>query len=460
MTSPRASRTVQLDPRAFATALVIWAVALAAVILVSLQIPAFRQANDGREIAARIRANWAARAGVERTIARLQQESDVSDPFPATSLLSMLAADAEGTLGNASYIVGHADPASPSGISPGPIDAQSKLNVNTLTFDDLMLIPDMTEDVADAILDYIDADEDIREQGAEDETYTTMPFSYRARNGAIRDLRELELVIGVKPEFVRGEDWNLNGILDPNENDGEESFPPDNQDGTLDAGWSAYLTAAGTSGGLAPSGEERIDLSTAQPSEIGQALGTDDQQSQTISTHAASGSAKLQEFIDKDLNTLSQSSASAGGSAATGGGRNNGGRRQTIRALTRDQLATLLSECTIGDPTLVETGKLNVNTCSPEALESITAIDPTLRDAIILFRDQASGDLTSIADLLDVPQMTPAILAGLFPYLDVRSNVFVVTSRGKDAATGITVEIQAEIDRSTQPVTVRKLTVR
>ena len=38
-----------------------------------------------------------------------------------------------------------------------------------------------------------------------------------------------------RPEFVRGEDWNLNGRLDPNEDDGDISYPPDNSDGKLDA---------------------------------------------------------------------------------------------------------------------------------------------------------------------------------------------------------------------------------
>ncbi|MGD9689247.1 MAG: helix-hairpin-helix domain-containing protein [Phycisphaerales bacterium] len=454
-------RTRVRDRSGFATALVIWAVALAAVILVSLQIPAYRQAIDGREVAARVRATWAARAGVERVIARLQLEAEAADPFPASTLLSSLEQDAEGQLDQASYLVGKYDPASASGIGPGAADAQSKLNVNVMTFDDLMLVPDMTEEVADAILDYIDADDDIREAGAESETYTTMPASFKARNAPIRDLRELELVIGVVPELLRGEDWNLNGLLDPNENDGDASFPRDNADGILDAGWSALLTAAGTTGGLGPSGLERIDLSTAEASEIAQALGVDDQQAETIATYAQGGSAKLEDFIEKNLSTIAQEAgggAAAGGGGGRGGG--GGGRTPRVQNLTREQLGTLLNECVIGDPALVSVGKLNVNTCSPEALESISAIDPTMRDAILLYRDQAGGDMLSIAELLEIPQMTAGTLAQLFPYLDVRSNVFVVTSRGRDAATGITVELIAEIDRSTQPATLRKVTVR
>ena len=41
------------------------------------------------------------------------------------------------------------------------------------------------------------------------------------RNGFYRSVAELELVAGIWGDFVRGEDRNLNGRMDPNENDGE-----------------------------------------------------------------------------------------------------------------------------------------------------------------------------------------------------------------------------------------------
>jgi type II secretory pathway component PulK len=468
-----ARSSIRSRPRAFATALVIWAIALGSIILVSLQIPAFRQATDGREIAARIRATWAARAGLERTIVRLQQEADAAEPFGASTLLSSLSQDAEGSLAQATFAVAHYDPASPSGVSPGPTDAQAKLNINTMTFDDLMLLPDMTEDIAYAILDFIDTDEEPRELGAEAEAYMGLPASYSPRNAPLRDIRELELVLGVKPEIVRGEDWNLNGILDPNENDADASWPPDNADGVLDSGWAALMTASGTTGGISLSGMERVDLATADTGQVSQALGVDDQQAQAIVTHAQGGG-KLEDFIRDDLNTISQNAASgstgatqqpaAGGAAGTGArGGAAGGRQQQqpqIKALTRDQIAVLLEECTIGEPKTVSSGKLNLNTCPIDALEYITAIDPTLRDALVLFRDQAGGDIAKLTDLLDVPQMTNAKLADLYPYLDVRSNVFQVVVRGRDAPTGVFVEMVAEIDRSTLPVTIRKLSVR
>ena len=41
---------------------------------------------------------------------------------------------------------------------------------------------------------------------------------------------------GLQRRIVYGEDANLNGLLDQNEDDGDQSFPPDNSDGQLDTG--------------------------------------------------------------------------------------------------------------------------------------------------------------------------------------------------------------------------------
>lgn len=129
----------------------------------------------------------------------------------------------------------------------GLIDECAKINVNVLANYDsendtgrymLMSLPGMTVETADAILDWIDADSTRREWGAEAESYSYVP----PRNGPIDSLEELLLIPGITPQLLYGEDANRNGILDPNENDGDQSLPYDNADGVLDLGWSAYLT--------------------------------------------------------------------------------------------------------------------------------------------------------------------------------------------------------------------------
>jgi DNA uptake protein ComE-like DNA-binding protein len=447
--------------RGFAIAVVLYAIALSAMVLVALQTTAARQSSAGREALARVRAKWAARAGVETVLARLQFESQQAQPLSAQGLLSALTEDSSATLTGAKYRIAHS---TRDGLIDGPEDLHAKINVNLMTFDDLMLLPNMSEDIADAILDWIDADDDVRELGAERETYLSMNPSYKPRNGPIPDLRELELVAGVRPEYVRGEDWNLNGQLDPGE-DGVAGTTTSNPDGVLDAGWSAFITAGSLDGGVSPTGEVRTDLTTAASTDLEALLGVTAIQAQVISAHAQAGSGGIDDFIRTDLNQMPEGQAIRAQLAAQfgGGGRGGfggGGQNQfQIPALTRDQLTALLDKCSMGDAAQLHPGKLNINTCDDTTLDYIATIanNPALKDAILASRDSGGGELTSITDLLDVPGINRATVADLSRVVDVRSNVFVVTCKGTDEATGLSVEIRAELDRSTLPVTIRSI---
>ena len=63
-------------------------------------------------------------------------------------------------------------------------------------------------------------------------------------------------------DILYGEDANLNGMLDPNENDGMTLPPYDNQDGILDPGVFEYVTTWSHEATLGTNG------TTASPSPI------------------------------------------------------------------------------------------------------------------------------------------------------------------------------------------------
>lgn len=439
--------------RAFATVLVLGVIAIAAIILVSLQTTAWRDAADARRAVAQVRAKWAARAGIEAAIARLEAGTLDPDLTNAFTLASDLTAVSEGTLGGgrgATYRVAHHTPTDP--LAPGPLDEHSKINVNRMTAEALMLLPNMTEDMADAILDWIDADEETRPLGAEAGHYATLRNPYQPRNGPVRTLQELELIAGVRPEYVRGEDWNLNGLLDPEENDGDATFPPDNADGRLDAGWSAILTASSADSlGVGASGQPRLDLFTASAADVAARLKVTTAQAEAIVAHAQTGTATLADFLRTNLGTL----ASRAASGASGAG------QTTVEPLTTEQLALLFNETTLDDAASGPVpGKLNLNTCAAETLDYLPGMDPGLADSIIFERSSRAEGFTSITDLLAVPSMSRNRLAALVDLVDVRSNVYTITSRGRDAATGIEVEMTATVDRSSLPATIRDLIVR
>ncbi len=425
-------------PRAFATLLVLWIVGLAVVMLAVVESAAYRQASSGREALGEVRARWAARAGIETAIAVAEYASQNPDQFNAYAVFDEIDTASESALpGGAVYRMSFTEP---RGEILGARDAHSRLNINLLSQEDLMLLPSMTEDVADAILDWIDGDEDPRPLGAEDAYYLSNPFPYVARNAPFRSLAELELVAGVLPELVRGEDWNLNGRLDPGEDDGEATWPPDNADGKLDAGWSGILTASSVDGGLAASGQARLDLTTATSDQVAQRLGIDGAQADAIIDYAAGSNPTMGDFIRTDLARLAPSSSSV-----------------PPTPLNSDQLAVLLDECSIGDATQAAPGRLNINTCDAETLEYLSGLDPALADSIVVERSARTNGFASIVDLLDVPGMTRARLSRISRFLDTRSNALIVSSRGRDPTTGTEVEIVATINRSTIPSTITEL---
>jgi type II secretory pathway component PulK len=138
----------------------------------------------------------------------------------------------------------------------GVVDEGGKLNVNSLIALDstgeqlyaaLMKLPNMTEDVANAIVDWVDTDDTERANGAESAYYQSLPNPYRTKNGPLNSLDELLFVRGVTPELLYGGDRNRNGVVDGDESDNTR-------------GWSDYLTVYGREINVDMSGTVRIYL--------------------------------------------------------------------------------------------------------------------------------------------------------------------------------------------------------
>lgn len=439
----RATPIDDMSRRGLALLIVLWAVVIASLVVVAIQATAFSQAAGGRESLARVRAFWAARAGVETMIARLDADTEDPDTSDAFGLYDRLADASEAELEGAAFRIVHGGP---RGEQLGPEDAHAKLNINRLSRDQLLTIePLMTEDVADSVLDWIDADDDTI-GGAERSYYENLIYGYRPRNAPMRTIQELELVAGVDPIDVRGEDRNLNGVLDPGEDDGDASLPVDNRDGKLDAGWSGVLTTSSIEGGFTSSGESPLDLTNASESEVARRTSVRSDQAQAIVDYVAgSSNPTMRDFIRRDLAQLAQTVSSDG-------------RRPAIDPLSDEQLASLLDQCVIGIvPAGLIPGKLNINTCEPETLQMLPNIDPAIADAIIAERSARPSGFQSIVDLKNVPGLGRNQLANLYDLLTVRSNVFVVTSRGRDNRTGVEVEIIATVDRSSLPAVIRSV---
>jgi len=133
----------------------------------------------------------------------------------------------------------------------GLTDEAGKLHLNTATNEQLFAlfnqieIEDVTpEQLVATFNDWRDADNDMSSSlGAESSYYMTLEPAYKAKNGPLDTVEELLMIKGFNGLILYGEDYNRNGYLDDNENDGPEGlFPPDDGDGILDRGLLSYVT--------------------------------------------------------------------------------------------------------------------------------------------------------------------------------------------------------------------------
>ncbi|QEG22444.1 type II secretion system minor pseudopilin [Mariniblastus fucicola] len=161
----------------------------------------------------------------------------------------------------------------PEGTRNGVVNESSKININVLPYYDyydalseeeptiargiLMGLPDMEEEIADAILDFIDLDDEERENGTESSYYRGLSPAYQAKNGPLDSIDELLLVRGVTPELLFGLDTNRNGVLDESEASlGDVSLT----EAETMLGWANYLTLYSKESNLTAEGIQKINI--------------------------------------------------------------------------------------------------------------------------------------------------------------------------------------------------------
>ena len=308
--------------RASVVVVVVWSVAIAAVLVAATQVVTFRQAVIGRETLARVQARWAARAGVEQMIAIMEFHLRNADPDDPMAVVRDMEEFATGEVATGTWDIRHFL----DGIEwAGPLDEGAKLNINVATRVQLLNLPGMTPDVVDAIVDWRDDNDEVEGLGAERDYYANRSLGYRPRNGAFRSIAELELVAGAWPENVRGEDWNLNGRLDPNEDDSTRSFPKDKPDGKLDAGWSGYLTALSKQSATSTAGETKLPLRGTDTESLTKRLGVTAEQAQAIAAYGNQANARPEALLSTPLSQLAASNGASGTARGMGGASGSGG---------------------------------------------------------------------------------------------------------------------------------------
>lgn len=214
-----------------------------------------------------IRIRSAAESGVAALAGQLQKRTNGVSQSLQQNGWQIGWSDAIGDAYSASIRQGA--PATSLWANTGPLDESAKWNINGLELGEdfvldsrarLMALPGMTLVAADSLLDWIDADDEPREHGAESNWYLSKGLPYGPRQGPFCSIEELLLVRGIRSDLLLGEDANANGWLDFAEDDGKTMQPPDNSDHELDAGWSRWLSVQAAESNFNQQGMRKINL--------------------------------------------------------------------------------------------------------------------------------------------------------------------------------------------------------
>jgi len=397
----------------------------------------------------------------------------------------------------------------------GVIDESGKINLNMLLkwdatgqkgHDLLMLVPNMTEEAADSILDWLDPDDNPRENGAESDTYQTRNPPYNAKNGPLDSLDELLLVKGVSAPLLYGTDVNRTGV----DADGNPADP----------GWAAYFTVYTHETNVDSQGNPRIYVNdsdlNALADKLNAALG-EDLANYIIAyrlygpSPGASPSVTVIQTPTRDADgrvtggnvTIGVAFGASAAGASTplsgtdrtavnnqiGNDRSNSGQRQLSkinslfdlinssvnvptttgtgqgqqnRSVTyssplndtsqqKDLLPKLLDKVTATTDTDLP-GKVNLNTAPEAVIRALPDLSETDIESILAQRPDTSGSeapdpiFQTLAWLITEANMSPSTVKALEPFITARSQVYRIQSVGYFDGEGPTVRIEAVID--------------
>ena len=214
---------------------VIWIVLVLASLVIVLAHFIRTEAIAATNYTSLAKAEAVANGGIQYVIAMLESASESTTSYESDQYEAV-------SVGDGYFWVLKANLSGDKNYEFGPVDEAGKINLNEASLEMMLKLPGMTSELANSIIDWRDEDDQVTTGGAENEYYLLLSEPYQCKNAPLETVEEVLLVKGAGMDILYGEDINRNGILDWNENDGENAPPSDNSNGTLDPGFYNYVT--------------------------------------------------------------------------------------------------------------------------------------------------------------------------------------------------------------------------
>ena len=328
-----------------------------------------------------------------------------------------------------------------SNIVFGLTSEAAKLNLNALpggrstAGSNLAFLPRMTQEIAWNIIAWGATNTQNTVGGAESDAYLMQTPPYNCKNTNYETVEELRHVLNVTMDMLYGEDANLNGILDPNENDADNLPPTDNMDGRLDAGLLEWFTIYSVEPSTDTNGSNRINVvssgttggTTGGTGGGGGGSGVAQQLGNLMSTNFGTSR------TDQILANLGLSTNTTGGGGGGGRGAGGGGTTTTAVSLTSPLDMFMQSQMTMDEFQVIEPsirgrnikGLVDVNQAPAEVLEGLPGMDISKAQQLVSYRAANWGNLYNrftvswVANVLDyqtIVQMGPWITGRTFQF--------------------------------------------
>ena len=398
----------------------------------------------------RVTARWLARAGVHKGLAAMAGQGGRGNGWQVDE-----GAFKEQQLEGGSFSVYGDGVAGEGRWGYGLVDQASRVNVNTATAGMLARLPGMSDVLSEAIIRYRQGLA-AQGQGAREGESVGEGAGWARQTGPIETIRQLALVEGMSEALLYGEDGNLDGILQSNENDGDESAPHDNRDGVLDRGLLSYVTVSSYEYNEDGLGRRRININEASSESLEIELALDSAEALWIVENRLPAYQSIGELLaDSEVVTSGSGDRSGAGDDGEAVGRALRTEVRRVESVRPSAVSfkRMADRITVTDAEVIY-GRVNVNTAGAKVLASLPGIDGATADAICRYRDGLGGGYESVGELLDVPGMTVGRFKEVVSSITVRSKVYGIGSCGTAERTGLKHTIAAVVAQERSGVRV------